>query len=171
LLIIGIFIVQFLAIHPFQDGNGRLSRIITTLLLWQSGYIYVPYTSLETIIEENKESYYLALRRTQQSFKTETINWHPWLIFFLRSLKRQKDRLEKKLARENLFQSSLPKLSVTILELAREHGRISTGEIERITKESRSTIKARLNELVAMKKLTRHGKGRSTYYSIGSLQA
>ncbi|OWZ24993.1 Fic family protein [Wolbachia endosymbiont of Wuchereria bancrofti] len=65
LLITIIFIVTFLAIHPFQDGNGRLSCILTTLLLLKLGYDYVPYSSLESIIESNKESYYLALRRTQ----------------------------------------------------------------------------------------------------------
>jgi len=68
LIVIAIFVVKFLAIHPFQDGNGRLSRILTTFLLLKTGYNYVPYSSLETIIEQNKESYYLALRRTQQSF-------------------------------------------------------------------------------------------------------
>ena len=166
LIVIGIFVVQFLAIHPFQDGNGRLSRIFTTLLLLKSGYSYVPYTSLETIIEENKDSYYLALRRTQQSLKTKDVDWLSWLLFFLRSLKRQKDRLAQKLERENLWQTSLPELSVTILELAKAHGRITTGQVEKLTHESRSTIKARLNELIEMKKLVRHGKGRSTWYSL-----
>ncbi|WP_272943052.1 Fic family protein [Geminocystis herdmanii] len=138
LLIIGIFIVNFLAIHPFQDGNGRISRILTTLLLLKSGYIYVPYSSLESVIEENKDSYYLALRRTQQSIKTDHPDYLIWLLFFLKSLKKQKDKLAKKLARELIFQTSLPKLSVQILELAKEHGRISTGDIEKYTKRSLS---------------------------------
>lgn len=166
LLITGIFIVRFLAIHPFQDGNGRLSRVLTTLLLLKSGYTYVPFSSLETVIEENKDSYYLALRRTQQSLKTENPDWNSWLLFFLRSLKRQKDRLAVKLEREKIMQSSLPELSVKILELAKEHGRITTGEIERYTQANRSTIKARINDLLGMKKLIRHGKGRSTWYSL-----
>lgn len=166
LLITGIFIVRFLAIHPFQDGNGRLSRVLTTLLLLKSGYTYVPFSSLETVIEENKDSYYLALRRTQQSLKTDTPDWNSWLLFFLRSLKRQKDRLAVKLEREKIMQSSLPELSVKILELAKEHGRITTGEIERYTQANRSTIKARINDLLGMKKLIRHGKGRSTWYSL-----
>ncbi|BAU67561.1 Fic family protein (plasmid) [Stanieria sp. NIES-3757] len=166
LLITGIFIVRFLAIHPFQDGNGRLSRVLTTLLLLKSGYTYVPFSSLETVIEENKDSYYLALRRTQQSLKTENPDWNSWLLFFLHSLKRQKDRLAVKLEREKIMQSSLPELSVKILELAKEHGRITTGEIERYTQANRSTIKARINDLLGMKKLIRHGKGRSTWYSL-----
>lgn len=166
LLIIGIFIVRFLAIHPFQDGNGRLSRVMTTLLLLKSGYSYVPYSSLETVIEENKDSYYLALRRTQKNLDTDSPDWSPWLLFFLRSLKRQKDRLEVKLTREKIMRTSLPKLSVDILELAKEHGRVTTGEIEALTGSSRSSIKARINELIAMNKLSRNGKGRSTWYSL-----
>ncbi|MGL9731480.1 MAG: Fic family protein [Wolbachia sp.] len=93
---IGIFIVTFLAIHPFQDGNGRLSRILATFLLIKLGYAYVPYSSLESIIESNKESYYLALRRTQQSLKTGNYDFNPWLMFFLRSLQKQKSHLEEK---------------------------------------------------------------------------
>ncbi len=68
LLVIAIFIVVFLAIHPFQDGNGRLSRVLTTLLLLPcSGYAYVPYSSLESVVEQSKDAYYLGLRRTQQT--------------------------------------------------------------------------------------------------------
>jgi Fic family protein len=166
LLIIGIFIVRFLAVHPFQDGNGRLSRVITTLLLLKSGYTYVPFSSLETVIEDNKDSYYLALRRTQKDLDTNNPDWNPWLLFFLRSLKRQKDRLEMKLEREKIMRSSLPELSVSILELAKEHGRITTREIETLTQASRSTIKSRIKELIDMKKLSRNGKGRSTWYSL-----
>ncbi|MGB5633771.1 MAG: Fic family protein [Waterburya sp.] len=166
LLIIGIFIVRFLAIHPFQDGNGRLSRVITTLLLLKSGYTYVPYSSLETVIEDNKDGYYLALRRTQKGLDADNPDWNPWLVFFLHSLKRQKDRLEIKLEREKIMRSSLPQLSVSILELAKEHGRITTKEIENYTKANRSTIKTRINELIEMKKLARNGKGRSTWYSL-----
>ena len=166
LLIIGIFIVRFLAIHPFQDGNGRLSRVITTLLLLKSGYTYVPYSSLETVIEDNKDGYYLALRRTQRGLDADNPDWNPWLVFFLHSIKRQKDRLEIKLEREKIMRSSLPELSVSILELAKEHGRITTGEIENYTGASRSTIKTRINELIELKKLARNGKGRSTWYSL-----
>ncbi len=109
------------------------------------------------------------LRRTQQSLKTDKPDWNAWLLFFLRSLKRQKNRLAVKLERERIMQNYHPELSVQILELAKEHGRISTGDIARYTQASRSTIKARVNELIEMKKLIRHGKGRSTWYSLGSI--
>lgn len=96
LLVIGVFAVVFLQIHPFQDGNGRLSRLLTTLLLLKSGYPYVRYSSLESIIERNKEGYYLALRRTQGTLEDDNPDWLPWIRFFLTSLKSQKDHLATK---------------------------------------------------------------------------
>ena len=86
LIAVAIFIVVFLEIHPFQDGNGRLSRIITTLLLLRAGYAYVPYSSLESVIEQSKDAYYLGLRQTQTTIRTDAPDWQPWLIFFLKSL-------------------------------------------------------------------------------------
>ena len=167
LIVIGAFIVRFLAIHPFQDGNGRLSRILTTLLLLRAGYAYVPYSSLEAIVEENKERYYLALRRTQSTLNSDNPVWEPWLIFFLRTLHKQAERLERKIEREHVIADAMPPLSEKIIELVRDHGRIATGEIKKLTGESRSTIKVRLAELVEAGHLLRHGKGRSTWYSLG----
>jgi Fic family protein len=100
LIIIAIFIVVFLTIHPFRNGNGRLSRIITTLLLLRAGYSYVPYSSMESIIETNKDSYYLALQRTQQKIYTSEQNWEPWLVFFLKTMVKQRDNLAYKIKQE-----------------------------------------------------------------------
>jgi len=97
LLLIGLWVVVFLEIHPFQDGNGRLSRVLTTLLLMQAGYAYVPYSSLEAVIEQNKEAYYLALRQTQGTIRSDTPDWQPWLVFFLRALAEQVRRLNTKI--------------------------------------------------------------------------
>ncbi|WP_019499508.1 Fic family protein [Pseudanabaena sp. PCC 6802] len=166
LLAIGVFVVAFLAIHPFQDGNGRLSRILTVLLLLKAGYAYVPYSSLESIIEENKDRYYLALRKTQGTLNQDEPDWEPWLLFFLRALQRQKVRLQTKLESERIMASTLPTLSVRILELAKEHGRVTTQGIEKATGESRSTIKARLKQLTEDRLLVRYGKGRSTWYGL-----
>ena len=83
LFIIGNFLVEFLNIHPFQDGNGRLSRILTNLLLLQEGYAYMPYVSHEKIVEDNKADYYVALRRSQKTLKTKAETVEPWLEFFL----------------------------------------------------------------------------------------
>lgn len=166
LLVIAIFVVVFLEIHPFQDGNGRLSRILTTLLLLRAGYAYVPYSSLESIIEQSKESYYISLRRTQGTIRNAQPDWNPWIEYFLRALHRQKTRLEKKMERERIILADMPELSVTLLELAREHGRITVAEAARITDASRHTIKDHLRALVDQGHLLLHGAGRGAWYGL-----
>lgn len=166
LLIIAIFVVVFLEIHPFQDGNGRLSRVLTTLLLIQAGYAYVPYSSLESVIELNKEAYYLALRRTQGSIRTDAPDWQPWLVFFLQSLAEQVRRLEKKIERERIVLAALPDLSLQIVEFAREHGRITMGDAMKLTGASRNTLKVHLRNLVERGHLSLHGSGRGVWYEI-----
>lgn len=166
LIVIAVFIVTFLAIHPFQDGNGRLSRILTTLLLLQSGYAYVPYASLESVVESTKERYYMALRQTQGTIKTENPDWAPWLEYFLGVLAEQKTRLEKKIEREQLLLGDLPELSVKILELCKERGRVSVSEIQRLTGANRNTVKDHLAALTKNGHLTRHGAGRGVWYSL-----
>ena len=94
------FVVSFLAIHPFQDGNGRLSRALTTLLLLRSGYDYVPYASLERVVEENKVWYYAALRESQLKMREDPARFGAWLLFFLGSLASQKRALDTKLSVE-----------------------------------------------------------------------
>ncbi len=166
LLIIAIFVVVFLEIHPFQAGNGRLSRVLTTLLLLQSGYAYVPYSSLESVIELNKEAYYLALRQTQGLIRTDTPNWHPWLLFFLRSLADQVRRLEAKVEQEKIVMTSLPELSLHIVEFVREHGRITIGNAIKMTGVSRNTLKVHFRNLVERGHLTQHGSGRGVWYEL-----
>jgi Fic family protein len=166
LLVIGIFVVEFLAIHPFQDGNGRLSRILTTLSLLQAGYAYVPYSSLESVIEQSKEGYYLALRQTQATLRTASPDWQPWVLFFLRALQQQMKRLAKKIEREKIVLSSLPELSVQILDQAREHGRVSIGDMFKITGANRNTLKKHFHTLVEQGHLAMHGKGPGVWYSL-----
>jgi Fic family protein len=166
LLIIAIFVVVFLEIHPFQDGNGRLSRVLTTLLLIQAGYAYVPYSSLESVIELNKEAHYLALRQTQGSIRTDAPNWHPWLVFFLRSLAEQVRRLEKKVERERFVLATLPELSLQIVEFAREHGRVTIGDAIKLTGISRNTLKQHFRNLVERGHLNLQGSGRGVWYEI-----
>ena len=166
LVIVAIFIVTFLAIHPFQDGNGRLSRILTTLLLLKSGYAYVPYASLESVVEATKERYYLALRQTQGTIRSEKPDWEPWLQYFLGALSEQKSRLEAKIERESLLLGDLPELSVRILELCKERGRVTVAEIEKVTDANRNTIKAHLTGLTKKSHLTRHGAGRGAWYAF-----
>ncbi len=166
LLIVAIFVVVFLEIHPFQDGNGRLSRVLTTLLLLQAGYAYVPYSSLESVIELNTEGYYLALRQTQGSIRTDAPDWQPWLQFFLRSLAEQVRRLQKKVDREKIVLAALPELSMQIVEFAREHGRITIGEAIKLTAASRNTLKQHFRNLVANGQLNQHGSGRGVWYDL-----
>jgi Fic family protein len=166
LLIVAIFVVVFLEIHPFQDGNGRLSRVLTTLLLLQAGYAYVPYSSLESVIEANKEGYYLALRQTQGTIRSDEPNWQPWLMFFLRSLAEQVRRLEKKVERERIVLASLPELSLQIVEFAREHGRITMAEAMRLTGSSRNTLKQHFRDLVERGHLESYGSGRGAWYGM-----
>jgi Fic family protein len=166
LLVIALCVVVFLEIHPFQDGNGRLSRVLTTLLLMQAGYVYVPYSSLESVIEQNKEAYYLALRQTQGTIRTEAPNWQPWMVFFLRTLAEQVRRLEKKLEREKLVLASLPELSLQIVEFAREHGRVTMGEAIKLTSASRNTLKQHFRALVGRGHLNQHGSGRGVWYEL-----
>ena len=166
LLIISVFVVQFLAIHPFQDGNGRLSRILTTLLLLKKGYLYVPYSSLESVIEKNKDNYYLALRRSQATFKSEHPEYDSWILFFLNALDAQKEMLSQKIEREKIF-IKLSKLSRQIINLVKNHGELSISEIESITKANRNTLKKKLTELVKDKHLLTQGQGKGTRYVIG----
>lgn len=166
LLIVAIFVVVFLEIHPFQDGNGRLSRVLTTLLLLQAGYAHVPYSSLESVIEANKEGYYLALRQTQGTIRTDAPNWQPWLLFFLRSLAEQVRRLEKKIERERIVLAALPDLSLQIVEFAREHGRITMMDAIKLTGASRNTLKQHFRSLTERNHLEQHGSGRGTWYGL-----
>ena len=146
--------------------RSRLSRILTTLLLLRAGYEYVPYSSLESVIEDNKELYYKALRRTQSSLKKKEADWEKWCVFFLKSLKKQKDKLAAKLERERILAQQLPPLSNEILALVREHERLTIAEIETLTNANRNTLKVRLRELVRDNFLEQNGKARSTRYRL-----
>ncbi len=166
LLIVAVFIVVFLAIHPFQDGNGRLSRVLTTLLLLQAGYAYVPYSSLERVIENSKEGYYLALRQTQTTIRADAPNWQPWLLFFMRALQQQKRRLAVKVEREKNALAALSKLAVQILDYVRDQGRVTTRDMVREVGASPNTLKVTFTSLVDKGLLIRHGAGRSTWYGL-----
>ena len=166
LLLIGVWVVVLLEIHPFQDGNGRLSRVLTTLLLLQAGYAYVPYSSLESVIEQSKEAYYLALRHTQGSIRTKAPDWQPWLLFFLRALAEQVRRLNRKVERERLVLAALPELSLQIVEFAREHGRITMADAVRLTGGNRNTLKQHFRALVERGQLDPHGGGRGVWYQL-----
>ena len=171
LLIAAVFTVKLLAIHPFQHGNGPLARVLTLLLLLQAGYAYVPFASLERVIEENREFYYRALRRTQATLNDETPDWEPWIGCFLRCLKQQKDQLAVRLERERAagaVEDELTDLSRQVLAAVREQQRITIGQLVSMTGANRNTLKLRLRELVQAERLRQHGKARATWYSISA---
>jgi Fic family protein len=121
---------------------------------------------METIIEANKDSYYLALRRTQQTIRKEEQSWEPWLVFFLKTMAKQKDNLAAKVKEEQALRSSLPALSRQILELAKTRGEITITAIEDSTGANRNTIKVHLKKLAEQHYLVPLGKGRGARYTI-----
>jgi Fic family protein len=156
-------VVRFLAIHPYQDGNGRLSRALTTLLLLRTGYSYVPYSSLERIVEDSKDQYYTALRRAQATLDGDESQLIDWLTYFCRCLVRQKQVLERKIERERLLPPLAP-LSEKLLSIVLEHGRVTVREAAVLTGANRNTIKDHLKRLVDGGRLRRRGRGRGTWY-------
>jgi Fic family protein len=140
--------------------------VLTTLLLLRAGYGYVPYSSMEGVIEQNKDSYYLALRRTQQTIRKEEQNWEAWLVFFLKTMVKQKDSLAAKVKQEQALRASLPALSRQILELVKTRGEITVKEIEDSTGANRNTIKVHMKKLAEQHYLAQVGKGRGARYMI-----
>jgi len=165
IIVIAKFIIDFLAIHPFQDGNGRLSRALTTLLLLKTNYEYVPYSSLERVIEENKDQYYLRLRGAQTENEGASIHLVKWIEFFLECLAKQKNTLLRKLEKEKTL-ISLPKLSEQIIVALKEHGKLSLAEIVKIVVANRNTVKSHLFKLIDSKQIQKEGTGKGTVYYI-----
>ena len=166
LIKIAVFVVTFLEIHPFQDGNGRLSRVLTSFLLLKLGYAYVPYASLESVIEKSKDRYYAALRATQVTIRTDSPNWHPWLAFFLVALQRQKDHLAVKLERERLLLVELTPIESAVLTHVREHGRVTLTEAVALSGGNKNTVKKQMQKLVAAGHLELVPAGRSSWYRL-----
>jgi Fic family protein len=163
LIIIGNFLVEFLLIHPFQDGNGRLSRVLTNLLLLKSGYEYVPYISHEKLVEDNKAEYYIALRKSQKTMRGRKPDISPWLEFFLTVIFKQANLAIQLLSKESVDKLLSPK-QIVIWEYLQGVDEASTGEISKKTKVAQPTVKQVLNKLLVLKKIERIGLGRSTRY-------
>ncbi len=164
LILIANFIFEFLAIHPFTDGNGRLSRALTTLLLLKTGYTYVPYVSLDEIIEEKKIEYYLALRRTQSKHKTKKEDITPWLNFFLDALLEQVKRA-KVIMDEDQPEKLLSEKQLAVYQLFRTET-LSVSEVSKLLKDTipMATLKQALSRLVALRLIEKIGSGRGTRY-------
>ena len=125
-----------------------------------------PFSSLESVIEHSKESYYLALRQTQGTIRHPAPDWQPWLTFFLRAMHQQMKRLTAKMTREKLLIAALPELAVQILDQARNSGRVTMGDMIVLTGGSRNTLKEHFRKLVENGHLIRHGTGKGSWYAL-----
>jgi len=163
LLIVGNFLVEFLQIHPFQDGNGRLSRVLTNLLLLKEGYLYMPYISHEKLVEDNKPEYYLALRQSQKTFKTEKETIVPWLDFFFTIFLKQSQLAVELLSKENI-EKLLSKKQLSVWQYLQGVDEATPGEIAKKAKVARPTVSQALDKLLRLKKVERIGLGRGTRY-------
>ena len=163
LLIIGNFLVEFLNIHPFTDGNGRISRILTNLLLLQNGFEYMPYVSHERIIEDNKPEYYIALRRSQKTINKTNENITPWFNFFFDIILIQSKRAVELLSKENVEKLLSPK-QLAVWQYLNTVAEATPAEISKNAKVARPTINQALDKLMRLKKVERIGLGRTTRY-------
>ena len=165
IITIGVFVVHFLSIHPFTDGNGRLSRALTTMLLLKNGYNYMPYASMESIIEANKEGYYRALRATQKTFWSDMVNYEPWLSFFITSLHKHKRHLEEKITKVS-GTTRYNKTEESIIALFDEKSSWSVLEIAQELNKNNETIKKNVQNLVKKDILEKQGSTKGTFYIL-----
>lgn len=168
LIVVALFLVHFLTINPFEDGNGRLSRLTSSMLLQKAGYSFISCYAFESIIEETRKTYLYALKRAQQTFKSEP-DYSPWLNYFMKTLIKTCTRLEPKLSKQSEKEKSseLSPIEADIIELINEHGKIYTAQIlESLNWYKAPTIKKALANLVRMSEIEQMGKGRGTYYKI-----
>jgi Fic family protein len=121
---------------------------------------------IESIVEESKEQYYSSLRRAQKTIKTDNRGMEEWLRYFLRTLKKQKEILQKRLEEEKTISfAEMPTLSGLILNLSLTHAKMTVSEVQRATKANRNTIKKHLQALVRKGLLRKHGENKGTWYT------
>lgn len=162
-LVIANFVVEFLNIHPFTDGNGRLSRILTNLLMLKQGFLYMPYVSHEKLVEDNKPEYYLSLRKTQKTLRSKTPDLNSWLNFYLDISLTQSRQVLDLLSVDDVFAM----LSPTQQKVWNYLGTVeSASPMEMAAKMSipRPTINQVTTKLEELKLIRRMGQGSTTRY-------
>ena len=162
-----LFIVHFLAIHPFRDGNGRVARLLTALLLLKE-YKWCRYASHEKVIEDNKEAYYVSLRKTQTTFGRSNIDYDPWISFFLQTIVKQTIFLEEQIVR---LERDKPKVNLVgneakVFSFLSKHGESPSSEILRVMDISKDGLKKLLKRLVDRGIVKKVGVGTGTRYRI-----
>jgi len=165
LLIIGNCLVEFLQIHPFEDGNGRLSRILTNLLLLKEGYLYMPYVSHEKLIEDNKPDYYMALRTSQKTIQADQNDITAWLSFFLTIILKQSETAVDLLSAENIEKMLSPN-QLAAWQYLQKVTEATPLEIAKHAGIARPTVNQIIDKLIKLKKVERLGLGRATRYRV-----
>ena len=166
LIIVSTFIYEFLSIHPFHDGNGRLSRLLTTLLLLKEKYYFVQYVSFEHIIEKQKKEYYQSLMDCQKNRNTSDETIGIWINFFLECILKLSNQLESKIDRILLKDIYLNQRQKEILNFIAHSGKVRTADVSQHIESSIATIKKDLKYLVEQKLIEKKGAGKATTYSI-----
>jgi Fic family protein len=165
LIIIAVFVYEFLSIHPFQDGNGRLSRLLTTLLLLQQNYLFVQYVSFEKVIEDSKKAYYKALMEGQKDRNTEKEKLDNWILYFLDSMTVLIQRLEKKYEIHKETTTYLNDRQKNIKELIIKYQPVKISDlVKHLPDISRNTIKKDLTYLRKENIVEVIGKNKGTLY-------
>ncbi|HCU01479.1 TPA: Fic family protein [Candidatus Nomurabacteria bacterium] len=165
LLTIANFIFEFLAIHPFQDGNGRTSRVLTNFLLLKSGYEFIPYISHESLVESNKADYYLALNKSQKTWKKKTEDITPWIIFFLKTVLKQAE-LSLNLLTGEKIEDFLSEKQLQVWQFALSQKTFQRADAIKATKLNPRTIEESIKKLLRMNKLKKIGEGKATRYEV-----
>lgn len=167
LIVIAAFVYEFLSIHPFQDGNGRLSRLLTTLLLLQRGYPFIQYVSFENQIEQNKQAYYQVLMAAQQHRYSEKEVIDQWMLFFLESLEAMVQKLEQKYTHYKSKGLYLNERQKQVLACIKANEPVKIGDIASImSMVSKNTIKKDVQYLLQEGAIEKTGKGRGTVYVL-----
>lgn len=162
LIAIPVFIHDFLCIHPFNDGNGRMSRLLTTLLLYRSGFYVGKYISLEAIIAKNRDLYYGALRSSQDGWLEGKEDKLPFIKFLLETILAAYKDFEDRFA---IVETNLPAIDMVRKASQNKIGRFSKQDIRELCPSlSLSSVEGALRKMVAFGELKREGKGRSTCY-------
>lgn len=163
LIKIASFVYEFLSVHPFQDGNGRLSRLISTLLLLNKGYKWIQYVSFEHEIESRKNEYYKVLRSCQAQRPNEDVT--VWIHFFLNCLSNIQTQLLTKLQQSGL-ETQLSLKEKSIYTIIQNRPNIQSGEIAIRLAIPAPTVKRILSELLNKGLIVKQGRGRNVSYSI-----
>lgn len=169
LIIIALFLVHFLTINPFEEGNGRLSRLLSALLLQRNGYSFIKCYPFESIIEESRKTYLYAIRRTQQSFSDST-DYSSWLNYFIKTIMKVCTKLEARMTKEEAkdeHRIELSPIEKDIIEKIKDSGMIYTSTLlESLGQYKAPTIKKALSRLVKEEMIQQLGKARGTYYKV-----